>query len=565
MTYARHPNGLELHYGADGQAYYRRPGMLGWAPLPKKRTALGPRGRVGVVGVGFNFFKDVCCDSGSAVSKVTTTVASPFVAAGAVVNNVFGGTFIGAGVRAAGRVAQTGLDTVNKAAKSVGDDLAKVPVIGGALSAVYDVATDPITLPLQAADDVVHGDSPAQVISDSIHHEVTKFKAAAPYVESVVALIPGVGGMCASCIAVGVGVAEGESIDQIVVDAAAAQIPGGPIVVAGYRAAKTILSGKARPISWDTIAVGALQGIAKAGGVTIPPEATSALRAAAKFGSDIANGKSAKEAGLDSLVAAIPTSTQAGKALHSAVAVALAETKQALQGSKAGDALFAYGITQVPTANQQDVQKGLTTAIGFVQASNLQAAKTQAVPGLLTKLQAVGAADVTPIVAAARTALGGKGVTGFDVGHGLMQYQGDLFQTKNLRAQLGNAADQHGFDVALALKIGNVASTLPFGLSNSGVAAGMLIGAGAQTASDTQKATIHGAVAKDPAVATGIAVVHTRITGLEWAALGALAAGTALAHRGHCSPMSHPWCVAPTRQVPTIFVLVHTANRASGY
>ncbi|HEY5243313.1 MAG TPA: hypothetical protein VIJ22_17655, partial [Polyangiaceae bacterium] len=225
MTYARHPNGLELHYGADGQAYFRRPGMLGWAPMP--RTAL--------VGLGWNFFDSVCCNKGSAVSKVTTAVASPFVAAGAVVNNVLGGTFIGAGVRAAGRVAQTGLDAVNKAAKSVGDDLAKVPVVGGALSAVYDVATDPVTLPLQAADDVVHGDSPAQVISDSIHHEVDKFKAAAPYVESVVALIPGVGGMCASCIAVGVGVAEGESIDQIVVDAAAAQIPGGPIVVAGYR------------------------------------------------------------------------------------------------------------------------------------------------------------------------------------------------------------------------------------------------------------------------------------------------------------------------------------------
>lgn len=512
--FTQHPNGLRLYLGADGQPYFHRPGMLGWAPMP--------------VGVGFNFFKDVCCDSGSAASKAVSTIASPVKAAGRVVNSALGGTFVGSAVRAAGRVTQSGLDTLNKAAKSVGNDISKIPVVGGALSAVYDVATDPVTLPLVAADDIVHGDSVSQTLADSIHHEVAKFKAAAPYIESVVALVPGIGGMCASCIAVGVGVAEGQPIDQILVEAAAAQIPGGAIVVAGYLAAKTILSGKARPISWDTIAIGALQGIATQGGVAIPPEALSTLRAAAKFGSDIANGKSPKEAGLDSIIASIPTSTADGKALHAAVTVALSETKMALQGSKIGDALFAYGIRQSPADSRVQIQKGLTTAIGLVHGSNLQAAKTLAAPSLLSKLQTVGAADTTPLVAAARTALNGAGVAGFDVGHGLMQYKGDLYSTDALRAQL-SGADPHGFDVALALKIGNVAKPLPLALRNNPpVAAGFLIGAGAQTASAGQKTAIHATVAADPAVAAGVNIAHTQVTGLEWAAIGTVAAGTIL-------------------------------------
>ena len=141
-------------------------------------------------------------------------------------------------------------------------------------------------------------------------------------------------------------------------------------------------------------------------------------------------------------------------------------------------------------------------------------------------LQAVGAADTTPVVTAARSALGGRGVTGFDVGHGLMQYRGDLYQTKTLRGQL-SGDDQHGFDVALAMKIGNVASTLPAGTGPS-VAAGMLVAAGAQTADAGTKDTIHQAVSGDAAVAAGVDAVHTTVSGLEWAALGVLVVGTGL-------------------------------------
>jgi hypothetical protein len=472
---------------------------------------------------GFNFFHDVCCDSSSVVSKAASTVTSPLKSAGQAVNNALGGTFIGSAVRAAGRATQTGLDTLSKATKSLGDDISKIPVVGAPLSAVYDIATDPVTLPLTVADDVVHGESVGQTITDGIRHEVTKYKAAAPYVESVVALVPGVGGMCASCLAVGVGVAEGQPIDEILVEAAAAQVPGGAFVVAGYMAVRQIVtSGKTRPIAWDTLVTGAVGAIAKQAGVTIPPEATSALASAAKFGSDIANGKSPKEAGIDALVAGIPTSTDAGKAFHAAVAVALTETKVALQGSKYGDALFGFALKACPQDHQIEIQKSLTTAIGLGHASNLQAAKDQALPTLIAKLQAAGAADTTPIVAAARAALGGHGVNGFNVAHGLMAYQGDLYETKAIRAALA-PADQTGFDTALALHIGRVTKPAPPGLS-SDASAGFFVASGAQTAAGAQQAGIVGSVAGNP----GTAVARGTITGLEKAALAVLATGVVL-------------------------------------
>ena len=266
MSYQRLADGTLLYTGSDGQSYFYRSGMRAWVPVP---TGLG----------GFNFFHDVCCDSSSvggkaanAAGKVVSAAVSPIKAAGQVVNNVLGGTFIGAAVRTAGKPIQSGLDLLSKATKSLGDDISKIPVVGAPLSAIYDVATDPVTLPLTIADDVAHGDSLGQTIADGIRHEVSKYQAAAPYVESVVALVPGIGGMCASCIAVGVGVAEGQPIDQILVEAAAAQVPGGAFVVAGYMAVRKVLTtGKIRPISWDSIVTGAIGAIAKQTGVTIPP------------------------------------------------------------------------------------------------------------------------------------------------------------------------------------------------------------------------------------------------------------------------------------------------------
>jgi hypothetical protein len=58
---------------------------------------------------------------------------------------------------------------------------------------------------------------------------------------------------------------------------------------------------------------------------------------------------------------------------------------------------------------------------------------------------------------AAKASLGGQGEPGFNVGWGFMHLPVSKEQIALVRSGL-NAADQHGFDVALALQIGNLSA-----------------------------------------------------------------------------------------------------------
>jgi hypothetical protein len=70
-------------------------------------------------------------------------------------------------------------------------------------------------------------------------------------------------------------------------------------------------------------------------------------------------------------------------------------------------------------------------------------------------LQASGMAVLDEKAEAAKTSLGGQGEPGFNIGWGLMHLPVSASQIAAVRSGLqGN--DQHGFDVALALQIGNL-------------------------------------------------------------------------------------------------------------
>ena len=87
-------------------------------------------------------------------------------------------------------------------------------------------------------------------------------------------------------------------------------------------------------------------------------------------------------------------------------------------------------------------------------------------------LQASGMAVLDDKAEAAKKSLGGQGTIGFDIGWGLMHLPVTSQQIAEVRSGL-SSDDQHGFDVALALQIGNL--TAP----NSGrVAVTPSVGAG---------------------------------------------------------------------------------------
>ena len=70
-------------------------------------------------------------------------------------------------------------------------------------------------------------------------------------------------------------------------------------------------------------------------------------------------------------------------------------------------------------------------------------------------LQASGMAVLDDKAEAAKKSLGGRGTIGFDIGWGLMHLPVTSQQIAEVRSGLSES-DQHGFDVALALQIGNL-------------------------------------------------------------------------------------------------------------
>lgn len=113
----------------------------------------------------------------------------------------------------------------------------------------------------------------------------------APYVESVIAVIPGIGSETASAIALGVALAEGKNITDAAIDALAAQLPGGALANEAFKAAKEIAKGIVQGKPLDAIAMNFVKDHVPAG------PAQQALDGALA----LAHGKSLADAGLTAL------------------------------------------------------------------------------------------------------------------------------------------------------------------------------------------------------------------------------------------------------------------------
>jgi hypothetical protein len=121
-------------------------------------------------------------------------------------------------------------------------------------------------------------------------------------------------------------------------------------------------------------------------------------------------------------------------------------------------------------------------------------------------LAASGVAMLDPKASAARKSLGGRGVTGFDLGWGLMHLPVTSGQIAEVRSSL-KPHDVHGFDVALALRIGDNGS-IPGALAASGlvspsVEAGYAIAHGAVHAPSKQASALVATAMATPGGALG--------------------------------------------------------------
>lgn len=213
-------------------------------------------------------------------------------------------------------------DDVGKAIGGVASD------VGHAMSsAVKDVDRAVSQVPVLR--DVVHADPIAFLVHEAATgrplSEIGKdfgnaVKNVAPIVESVVAVVPGIGPEVASGIALGCALAEGKRIDEAALDAACAMIPGGALA---HDAAKAAAHMGLALLNGDSLDRAAAKGLGQ-------------LR-------DVVPGGLAGKAAFDTGLALVQ-----GKRLDQAALAGLQDVRSKLPGGPAAQAAFdtAVGLAQ---------------------------------------------------------------------------------------------------------------------------------------------------------------------------------------------------------------------------
>lgn len=126
------------------------------------------------------------------------------------------------------------------AGESVVHAVSKVPVIGD----VTQIVADTYTAPFKLVDSIASGARLDKAALGAIKEQVRIAKAAAPYAQTVVALVPGVGTGVAAAIGAGAALAEGQSITEAAKAAIRGSVPGGALGATAFDTAMKVAAGE---------------------------------------------------------------------------------------------------------------------------------------------------------------------------------------------------------------------------------------------------------------------------------------------------------------------------------
>lgn len=439
------------------------------------------------------------------LGKVASDIASGAASAISHVVPKEVGAFIGNAVKAAGRAigqAETGLVNLEGA---ISKDIAKIPVLGAPLSAVFDATFHTLTGPLVMAVDVaIKGERIDQALVGELQTRLQDFKAVGPYVQMVVSVVPGVGTGVSAALGAGLALANGQPIDQAILAGVSGALPGGPLARAAVSMAYAGVHAAVSGEKLDVASLGNMAAGAAADALNLPPAAKQAMLAGVSMAGQIAGGARIDQALSQGVIAALPLDPKAKDALKQADQLALdlahgkpidkallsqvgtianllpidakakaqlasvaktgaslaqgASPEQALAvalRSGVADTLIGVGSATLPLDVKKAIQTGLAVGSGVVhQARKVEQLTAKSVTDNLVSEGLKLAAQV-PAVAEARK-LAGAGQRGFDIASGLLRQQAKLFDVTTMRTHL-SPADQAGFDRAVAVRVGLVA------------------------------------------------------------------------------------------------------------
>jgi len=186
---------------------------------------------------------------------------------------------------------------------AAGSAIGKVPVVGGGLKGVFSVVASPLKL----TGNIANGRRLDRAMMDHFHDQLGAAKDVAPYAQTVVSFVPGVGNIASGAIGAGIALAKGQPISEALIEATKGALPGGALAKSAFDAAHAVVQGK--PI--EEIGLSAIPGL--------DDTQKKALVTAARAAKDIAAGKNVAHSVYEQSVKQLPAAAQ--KAL--AVGVAL--------------------------------------------------------------------------------------------------------------------------------------------------------------------------------------------------------------------------------------------------
>lgn len=201
------------------------------------------------------------------------------------------------------------IDLAASGAKGLTDLAGGIPLIGPALHGVLIIASGPFTFTQQVA----HGANVSQALISDLRDKLQGVKEVAPYAQTVISFVPGIGQGVNAAIGAGLALAQGQPIDKALIAGVRAAIPGGPAAKAAFDLTVAAASGDNMITAAGNVAIGNLG---------LPPEATQAAAQAFNVVYRAAKGENIPLAVLDQARNYLPNDPNVRKAFDIGLAVA---------------------------------------------------------------------------------------------------------------------------------------------------------------------------------------------------------------------------------------------------
>ncbi len=251
---------------------------------------------------------------------------------------------VGKGIATVSKVALTPVTaSVNATSKLVKN----IPVLGGIVGAVNNLAL----LPINVTQQVLEGGRLDKVALANFKSALKDVATVGPWIQTVISFVPGIGTGISAAIGAGLALAEGKSLSDAMVAGLKGALPGGPAVQMAFSVAKAAIERK----PFDQIAIAALP---------ISDQQKKLLSQGMSAVKDIAYGKNVAQSIVDNAIKSLPP--EYAKAIQIGMAVGHAKSLQEAVKIGATGAASAVGSKVIPNV-VKNLSPGVSNAINTAQ------------------------------------------------------------------------------------------------------------------------------------------------------------------------------------------------------